>query len=192
MVAVKLTSPGVPDTYQGNELWDFSLVDPDNRRPVDYALREKLLAQVGVLGDAPGAELGRLFGELEDGRAKLYLMWRLLHLRAAREELFREGGYAAVRTTGARARHAVAFARRLGSDLCITVAPRLMVGLGVKTGALPCGAIWEDTRIEIPFAAEGTVLRDVIAGRQHRVAKGGLALADLLHRAPVAVLISGG
>ncbi len=192
MVAVKLTSPGVPDTYQGNELWDFSLVDPDNRRPVDYALREKLLDEASALGEEPGAELDRVFGELEDGRAKLYLMWRLLHLRAAREELFREGGYAAVRTTGARPRHAVAFARRLGSELSITVAPRLMVGLGVKTGGLPCGAIWEDTRIEIPFVAEGAVLRDVVTGDEHRVAQGGLALAELLRRAPVAVLISRG
>jgi hypothetical protein len=67
-----------------------------------------------------------------------------------------------------------------------------MVGLGVQTGALPCGDIWQDTRIEIPFVADGTVLRDVVTGVGHRVAGGGLALADLLRRAPVAVLISGG
>jgi (1->4)-alpha-D-glucan 1-alpha-D-glucosylmutase len=192
MVAVKLTSPGVPDTYQGNELWDFSLVDPDNRRPVDYALREKLLGQVSALGDEPGEELDRIFGALDDGRAKLYLVWRLLHLRAAREALFREGGYTAVRTTGTHSRHAVAFARRRAGEVCVTVAPRLLVGLGVKTGELPCGATWGDARIEIPFVAEGTVLRDVVAGREHRVAGGGLALAELLERAPVAVLISTG
>ncbi len=67
-----------------------------------------------------------------------------------------------------------------------------MVGLGVKTGELPCGAIWEDTRIELPFVAEGAALRDVVTGREHRIGNGGLALARLLERAPVAVLISGG
>ena len=192
MVAVKLTSPGVPDIYQGNELWDFSLVDPDNRRPVDYALREKLLAQVSALGETPGAALDAVFGDLADGRAKLYLVWRLLQLRAAREALFRDGGYTAVRTTGSRARHAIAFARRHEGEICVTVAPRLMVGLGVATGQLPCGAIWADTRIELPFAGADARLRDVVTGREHRVVEGGLALADLLARAPVAVLISGG
>ena len=192
MVAVKLTSPGVPDTYQGNELWDFSLVDPDNRRPVDYALREKLLAEVSAMAEAPGPELDRVFAQLDDGRAKLYLLWRLMALRATREALFRDGGYTAVRTTGSRSRHAVAFARRHASQVCITVAPRLVVGLGVKAGSLACGAIWEDTRIELPFVDDGTTLRDVVTGREHRVEAGGLALAELLQRAPVAVLISGG
>ncbi len=192
MVAVKLTSPGVPDIYQGNELWDFSLVDPDNRRPVDYALREKLLAQLAAFGAAPGAAADAVFGSLEDGRAKLWLVWRLLQLRAARERLFRDGGYTAVRGIGARSRHAIAFARRHEGELCVTVAPRLMVGLGVKMGSLPCGAIWADTRIELPFAAEGAMLRDVVTGREHRVVGGALALADVLRSAPVAVLISGG
>ena len=192
MVAVKLTSPGVPDTYQGNELWDFSLVDPDNRRAVDYGAREKLLAEVCALGDQPGEALDAIFAAPEDARAKLYVMWRLLRLRAAREALFREGGYTAVRVTGARSRHALAFARRREGELCVTVVPRLMVGLGVATGKLPCGAIWEDTRIELPFAAEGSGLVDAITGREHRVEAGGLALAALLGRASVTVLTAGG
>ncbi|MEP7070406.1 MAG: malto-oligosyltrehalose synthase, partial [Usitatibacter sp.] len=187
-----LACPGVPDFYQGNELWDFSLVDPDNRRAVDEGAREKLLTEVCSLGDQPGEALDAIFAAPEDGRAKLYVMWRLLRLRAARETLFREGGYTAVRVAGARARHALAFARRHAGELCVTVVPRLMVGLGVATGKLPCGAIWEDTRIELPFAAEGSGLVDAITGREHRVEAGGLALAALLGRASVAVLTSGG
>ncbi|MBC8023258.1 MAG: malto-oligosyltrehalose synthase, partial [Burkholderiales bacterium] len=84
MAAVKLTSPGVPDIYQGNETWDFSLVDPDNRRPVDYERRRRMLGELAKLGDKPGAALGEIFRGLDDGRAKLYVVWRLLQLRTAR------------------------------------------------------------------------------------------------------------
>ncbi len=192
MAAVKLTSPGVPDTYQGNELWDFSLVDPDNRRAVDYAVRERLLDEVSALGQAPGAALHRIFGELGDGRAKLYVTWRLLQLRRTHEALFREGGYSPVRVAGARSRHAIAFARRHEREACVTVAPRLPVGLGVEAGRLACGEIWQDTRIEIPFLAEGAPVLDVISGAAHRVEKGAIALATLFAHAPVAVLISTG
>jgi (1->4)-alpha-D-glucan 1-alpha-D-glucosylmutase len=190
MATVKYTSPGVPDCYQGNEIWDFSLVDPDNRRPVDYERRRGLLAQVEALGENPPAQaLGEIFRDLEDGRAKLYVMWRLLHLRRQREALFRDGGYMAVRTTGERARHALAFARRSGKDVSITVVPRLMVGLGIEPGALPCGPqVWGDTRIELPFLAEGDALRNALTGEEVRVAGGGIAVAGILARAPVAVM----
>ncbi len=188
IVAVKLTSPGVPDTYQGNETWDFSLVDPDNRRPVDYALREKMLAQFHAARASP--PLQEMFANLEDGRAKLYLLWRLLWLRAEREGLFLQGGYTAVRTTGERARHLVAFARRHEGAAVVTVAPRLIASLGVQAGGLPVGAqIWGDTRIELPFLDDGTVLRDAVSGREHRVEGGGLALATVLTDASVAVLV---
>jgi (1->4)-alpha-D-glucan 1-alpha-D-glucosylmutase len=190
MTAIKYTSPGVPDCYQGNETWDFSLVDPDNRRPVDYGRRRELLASLEALGpNAPAEALGDIFRNLEDGRAKLYVMWRLLQLRREREALFRDGGYMAIRTTGEHARHALAFARRNGKEVSITVVPRLMVGLGIEPGALPCGpGVWGDTRVELPFLAEGDVLRNVLTGEDARVTGGGLAIADLLARAPVAVL----
>jgi (1->4)-alpha-D-glucan 1-alpha-D-glucosylmutase len=191
MVAVKLTSPGVPDCYQGNEVWDFSLVDPDNRRPVDYARRRALLDGLEALGDSPGHEaLREIFTGLEDGRAKLYVMWRLLQLRKSREELFRDGTYAAVRVTGTQAKHAIAFARRHGHQVAVTVIPRLLATLGIGVGQLPCGADpWGDTRIELPFVEEGTVLRDAITGEEMRVTNGGVAVGALLARAPVAVLL---
>jgi (1->4)-alpha-D-glucan 1-alpha-D-glucosylmutase len=190
IATVKFTSPGVPDCYQGNEIWDFSLVDPDNRRPVDYERRRDLLGHLEALGDNPTAQaLAEIFRNLEDGRAKLYVMWRLLQLRRKREALFRDGGYMAIRTTGEHARHALAFARRNGKEFSITLVPRLMVGLGIQPGALPCGPeVWGDTRIELPFLAQEDALRNVLSGEEVRVAGGGIAIADILARAPVAVL----
>jgi (1->4)-alpha-D-glucan 1-alpha-D-glucosylmutase len=192
MVAVKYTSPGVPDCYQGNEILDFSLVDPDNRRPVDYAARRSLLEGFAALPEAPGdAALGAIFAASLDGRAKLYVMWRLLALRQARPAIFLEGTYAPLRTGGSRARHAIAYARRHGKDHAIMVVPRLAGSLGLKEGELPCGpSIWADTRVEVPFAARDAELVDVITGRPRRLADGGIALGDLLDRAPVAVLAS--
>jgi (1->4)-alpha-D-glucan 1-alpha-D-glucosylmutase len=189
MVTVKLTSPGVPDTYQGNELWDFSLVDPDNRRPVDYARRRALLAEVEAMREPLDESLAALLQGLADGRAKLYVLWRLLQLRKMREALFRDGGYTAVRTSGALGRHLIAFARRHGGEAVVTVAPRLIGGLGLGTGELPCGAaVWGDARVELPFFKEGTVLRDALSGREHRVERAGIAVGELLATFPTAVL----
>jgi (1->4)-alpha-D-glucan 1-alpha-D-glucosylmutase len=189
MTAVKYTSPGVPDCYQGNETWDFSLVDPDNRRPVDYDRRSSMLAQIERLGERPPeSAVSEIFHRLPDGRAKLFVTWRLLQLRRAREALFREGGYTALRVTGEKSRHAVAFARRRGKEACITVVPRLMFGLGMDPGALPVGGLWGDARVELPFLEDGEVLRDAITGRELRVAGGGLALSDVLAVGSVAVL----
>jgi (1->4)-alpha-D-glucan 1-alpha-D-glucosylmutase len=189
MAAIKLTSPGVPDIYQGAELWDFSLVDPDNRRAVDYERRRALLAALEGMAPAPEAALRDMLANLPDARAKLYVIWRLLQLRKDHEALFRHGGYTAVRTSGLKARHLVAFTRRHGGEALVTVAPRLIAGLGVATGAVPCDAsLWGDTRIELPMFKEGTVLRDVLTGAELRVASGGLAAAALLARFPVAVL----
>jgi (1->4)-alpha-D-glucan 1-alpha-D-glucosylmutase len=112
---IKLTAPGVPDIYQGTELWDFSLVDPDNRRPVDFAERRNLLKQIKT--QTPEAVLA----ELEHGTPKLWLTWKTLQLRQQRPEVF-AGAYQRLQVTGADAAHVVAFAR--GREL-ISVVPRL-------------------------------------------------------------------
>jgi len=189
MAAVKFTSPGVPDIYQGNETWDFSLVDPDNRRPVDYGRRRAMLAALESAG-APSDELLRdLLSNVPDGRAKLYVTWKLLQLRKAHEPLFLHGGYTAVHPSGSRAKNLVAFARRHCGEAIVTVAPRLIGGLGITPGNLPCGPdVWGDTRLALPFFKEGTVLRDILSGHEHRVAEGGLAIGELLRTFPVAVL----
>ncbi len=139
--------------------------------------------------DYPQGPIRALFEGIEDGRAKLYVTWRLLQLRRAHEALFTGGGYTPLRASGARARHVVAFARRHGQEAAVTVVPRLVAGLGVPPGTLPCGAgVWGDTRLHLPFVAEGAPLRDVIGGAELRVEDGGIDVARLLALAPVAVL----
>jgi (1->4)-alpha-D-glucan 1-alpha-D-glucosylmutase len=190
MATVKLTSPGVPDIYQGNELFDFSLVDPDNRRPVDYDRRRSLLDEIARLPEVPGDALRPLVASVADGRAKLYVIWRLLQLRKAHEALFREGNYTAVRATGQQGKHVLAFARRHGGDTLVTVAPRLVAGLGVRPGSTPCDAgLWGEARLELPFLENGTVLRELFSGRELTVADGAIPMSAAVAQFPVAVLL---
>jgi (1->4)-alpha-D-glucan 1-alpha-D-glucosylmutase len=127
-----LTCPGVPDLYQGTELWDLSLVDPDNRRPVDYELRRRLLRELDGMG--PQAAWTRA-GE---GLPKLLVVRRTLQLRAQRREAFADGSYRPLPVVGAKAEHAVAFTR---AEEVAVVVPRLVLGLG---------AGWGDTAVELP------------------------------------------
>jgi (1->4)-alpha-D-glucan 1-alpha-D-glucosylmutase len=160
-----LTCPGVPDLYQGTELWDLSLVDPDNRRPVDYELRRGLLAELGAAG--PDEPLARD----EAGGSKLWLVQRLLgHRRAVPDAFGPEAGYTPLEVTGAKRNHAVAFCR---GDRLAVVVPRLVVGRGRD---------WKDTRVALPAGS----WRDVLVGGE--VEGGGRAIADLLTKFPVAVL----
>ena len=182
MVLIKLTSPGVPDCYQGNELWDFSLVDPDNRRAVDYVLRRRLLSECNSPAQA--------FANLLDGRAKMYFVRTLLAERARTPDLFAHGSYTPVQVSGPRAAHAVAYARRHGHAAAMAVAGRLFATLGVKENELPCGdALWLDTRIELPFLQEGSVLRNVLDGRVHAVHQGGANIRNLFQNVPGALLV---
>ncbi|MGB3683466.1 MAG: malto-oligosyltrehalose synthase, partial [Rubrobacteraceae bacterium] len=144
---IKLTAPGVPDTYQGNELWDFSLVDPDNRRPVDYGLRRNLLSELDGI-EADGVR--SLLDTWQDGRPKLHLTHEALKLREESPDLFEKGDYIPLEVSGARADHLVAFARRHGDQIAITVAPRLYTRLTNVSGALlPGPDVWADTRIDV-------------------------------------------
>lgn len=127
---LKITAPGVPDFYQGTELWNLSLVDPDNRRPVDFRFRAELLA---ALQEREAHGLPLLVRELletwEDGRVKLYLTYKALHFRRANRELFTAGEYLPVEVTKPRDEHACAFARRLGDRWVLVAVPRLLVRL---------------------------------------------------------------
>jgi (1->4)-alpha-D-glucan 1-alpha-D-glucosylmutase len=162
---VQLTAPGVPDVYQGTELWDFSLVDPDNRRAVDYDARRSVLAQIhdGLVPDVDAT-----------GAAKLLLVHRALTLRRQRPELF--SGYRPLAATGAAADHAVAYQR---ADDLVVVATRLPVGLETRGG-------WGDTTLELP-AGEWT---DVLTGAA--VSGGPASLASVLGQYPTALLVRQG
>jgi (1->4)-alpha-D-glucan 1-alpha-D-glucosylmutase len=166
---LKLTAPGAPDIYQGTEIWNLSLVDPDNRRPVDYALRRRLLerARTATAADA--------LAGLDEGLAKIWLISRVLGLRARRPELFGvDASYRGLTASGARAEQVVAFAR---GDDALVVAPRLVSHLGWPS------ADWADTTLEL---AQGT-WHDELSGNSFD--GGQIALHDLLRDFPMAVLI---
>jgi (1->4)-alpha-D-glucan 1-alpha-D-glucosylmutase len=195
-VLLKLTSPGVPDLYQGSELWDLSLVDPDNRRPVDYAQRQRLLETLEPLASLPEQErcsqVRELLDGLQDGRAKLYLTWRTLNFRRAHDALFNTGSYIALAVTGGRAEHVCAFARHSEEDLAIAVATRWFVRL-CGNGSPPLGrSTWQDTVIELPNDEAASGYKNILTGERltttKREGKQVLALADVLATFPVALL----
>lgn len=188
---LKLAAPGVPDIYQGTELWDFSLVDPDNRRPVDFDLRAWWLGELAdVRGDR--AALARALVERKaDGRIKLYLVHRALQFRRANPELFRAGSYTPLLASGAE-EHVVAFARANAGAEALAVAPRLLARMLGDSGAAPLGRAWGDATLLLPAAHAGRRYRDVFTGTAHSVAlysgAPGLPLASLLADFPVALL----
>ncbi|AXM95411.1 malto-oligosyltrehalose synthase [Pseudomonas plecoglossicida] len=143
---LRMTVPGVPDLYQGNEYWDFSLVDPDNRQAVDYAARRR------TLDDA--AAPAELLAHWHDGRIKQALVARVLDCRQAHAELFRRGAYLPLTVQGRHADEVLAFARLGEGERAIVVAPRLASGLleGATTPLIPAQN-WDDTRVILPFAA---------------------------------------
>lgn len=177
-VVLKATVPGVPDFYQGNELWDFSLVDPDNRRPVDYDAREKALSAVS----------SRLPVELlrgwTDGAIKLWTTQKLLALRQRCPELFQRGSYTPLSFSGRFQKHAVGFRRDLDGRSLVVVVPRLSALLGVP----PTGLVWDDTALDTA-GREGD-WENVFDGRRFP-GNAPLAMVDLFADLPFAVLVAG-
>ncbi len=197
---IKLTAPGVPDLYQGCELWDFSLVDPDNRRPVDFELRARHLAQVReqVGRDGPGAVASRLLEGWPDGAVKLFLTWRLLDLRTREPHLFLNGGYAPVETAGSLAEHLCTFVRTGGGQAMLVVVPRLVVKIMERVDGLPLGEpAWGDTAVVLPeeLPSERAWV-NVLTGEELRPeprgeGRAGFSAGSLFATFPVAVLLAG-
>jgi (1->4)-alpha-D-glucan 1-alpha-D-glucosylmutase len=143
-LVLKATSPGVPDFYRGTEVWDLSLTDPDNRRPVDFGSRVELLKRLETTG------VQELLKSWKDSRLKMYLMRKLLQFRRDHADLVLQGEYIPLRVSGPQSDHVVAFARRLHQDWCIVAVARLYASLS-RAGSPPVGAkVWGKTRIELP------------------------------------------
>lgn len=178
-VLLRCTAPGVPDTYQGMELWDDHLVDPDNRRPVDWEHRRAVLTG---LADADPEEL---WIHRRDGRVKARVLQAALLLRQDRPELFGpESGYTPLAVNGAHADRAIAFVREHTGSQAVVVATRLPGGFGVDRGAV--GEVWGDTTVDI---RSHRTLRDSVTG--HTVTPDGkVALRDVLGTLPVALLVA--
>lgn len=182
---LRLTAPGVPDTYQGTELWDFSLVDPDNRRPVDYAKRIAMLDALTERIRRAGEGLTPLARELreskEDGRVKLFVTARLLQLRRDFPGLLSAGEYIPLRATGERSANVFAFARRHKGQTAVVIIPRLAANLDAP------GA-WPGTTLDIPRESTGNAqLRNVFTGAA--VDRSPTPIAQLLGDFPAAVLV---
>lgn len=177
---LKTASPGVPDFYQGTEVWNFALVDPDNRRPVDYERQKSLLSS--LCEESRGGNLS-LVEELmlnpADDRLKLYTTSRALQFRCSRRELFAEGAYVPLEAVGPRARHVIAFARRFRDSEAIIVASRFFMPLPLEED------VWRGSAVSI--GVEG-IYREVFTGLEFHAERGCLPLAKVLRRMPVALL----
>lgn len=186
-VIVHLTAPGTPDIYQGDELWNFSLVDPDNRRAVDYAERDRMLAGLEARfgsGTIDAMAVKEMLRHIEDGRLKLYLTWRALHARRAHAQAFR-GEYTPLRASGSTADHVLAFMREGGGDRVVTIASRLPITL-VGPTVPPTGEAWRDGELTLPVGTWVCALTGI------KVVSTGepLPLSALLGAIPVGLFIS--
>jgi (1->4)-alpha-D-glucan 1-alpha-D-glucosylmutase len=204
-LVLKVASPGIPDIYQGSELWDLTLVDPDNRQAVDYDARksaleqlEPLLARTSV--DVSGAEdaaiggaVRALLSDWPDGRIKLYLTALGLRWRRAKPRLFLSGSYTPLDVEGWRSDHILAFAREHGSDLLVAVVPRLGALLGGDISRWPMDTtVWGDTRIRLRPEWSGRVFKHLVTGEPVRPVRtttdDWITAAQIFDHFPVALL----
>jgi (1->4)-alpha-D-glucan 1-alpha-D-glucosylmutase len=215
---LKITSPGVPDFYQGTELWDFSLVDPDNRRPVDFAQRVLLLEELQRLESKGLVSLVRdLVARPQDGRIKLYVTSKTLNVRRAQHNLFTQGAYVPLTASGARQDHVVAFARHVDNHWAVVAIPRLLMTfspsakpferLRVRIDRFPRLAmklspstkppvgkrLWKETLIHLPDGApsgwQNVFTGEELIASDHNVAGRGLFVQEVFRRLPVALLL---
>jgi (1->4)-alpha-D-glucan 1-alpha-D-glucosylmutase len=176
---LKLSSPGVPDIYQGNEIWDFSLVDPDNRRPVNYKMRRELLGEL-----CSSKQPQDLLQSWPDGRIKMFLTQRLLRFRREQGDLFRYGNYLPIAASGIFADCSVSFARELDGRWIVVITPRLSSRIGFP----PIGERWKDTALEWPERLPFEKVREIFTGGQLKIDGRHLNLAEALSVLPFAAI----
>jgi (1->4)-alpha-D-glucan 1-alpha-D-glucosylmutase len=191
-VLLKLTTPGVPDLYQGCELWDLRLVDPDNRGPVNFDRRTQLLEAIEkCANESPSGLCKDLMADWQDGRAKLYLTWKALNLRRAYRELFLDGSFLPLPISGKRANNLIAFARHKGNKWTLTIVPRWLAQAHAPMTWARMTAFWRGTKISLtpkaPCRWENVFSGEIVElfpGRQ----SSSLRAEDVLGNFPVACL----
>ncbi|RJR51314.1 MAG: malto-oligosyltrehalose synthase [Desulfobacteraceae bacterium] len=193
-ILLKITSPGVPDFYQGTELWELSLVDPDNRRPVDYTKRAALLSIIrGDIGLRRREFIEDVLRDMETGEVKLLLTYLALQARRAHAALFTHGEYIPIETGGNHADHVVCFMRRLENSWALVAVPRLLTSV-TSEGVLPLGrTCWGDTAVVLPSGVP-EAWDDAVGGGVRRfegsAAGRRVAVGDLFDAFPVSLLTS--
>jgi (1->4)-alpha-D-glucan 1-alpha-D-glucosylmutase len=191
---LKIASPGVPDFYQGCELWDRHLVDPDNRSPVDFQVRVDALK--GMVDCEEKGKQGGIAGELlsrwPDGHIKLYAIWKSLRCRRQHPELFREGEFLPLEAAGEQSHHLMAFVRRRAEEIAIVVIPKWVANIPMDGDKIAHQEFWKGTNLRIPTDSPAS-WRNIFTCK-NLTAKSDtegqfLAPGELLEDFPVALLI---
>jgi (1->4)-alpha-D-glucan 1-alpha-D-glucosylmutase len=191
---LKIVSPGLPDFYQGSELWDLRVVDPDNRQPVDFDRRKTLLAAIKSSGGSPSAEfLEQITRNWRDARVKLYLIWKALAFRRDNAALFCQSDFTALPSSGRRAENVAAFARHYNGSWTMAIVPRWLNRPTAHTACASEPKFWANTEISIP-AAGPTNWQSVLTAEQfttvNRKRKQSLLVSEVFRNFPVALLSS--
>jgi (1->4)-alpha-D-glucan 1-alpha-D-glucosylmutase len=191
-VLVKMTSPGVPDFYQGCDLWDLRLVDPDNRGPVNFNHRDALLSEIEKGSNADPLGFSRkLLENWRDGRIKLHLIWKVLNLRRKHPKVFSEGEFLPVKITGKRESNVIAYLRCIGQDWIMTVAPRWLARSKAPLNSQRMPAFWSGSKIALPANAPSSwsnILTGESMNAKHFHGSRHLSLPEIFKNFPVAVL----
>ena len=196
-VLLKIAAPGIPDFYQGTELFEFSLVDPDNRRPVDYEIRTGFLTDIqstcGIQGFDRRQFVQELLTTVADGRIKLYITMVGLQYRRTHSSLFLSGEYVPLKVEGTKKRHVCAFARIFEDQAVVAVVPILVKGLCQETATFPFDpSVWEDTRVIVPSWKPASCYQNLLTGEIlssiETEGKQSLRLAEVMGSCPVALL----
>jgi (1->4)-alpha-D-glucan 1-alpha-D-glucosylmutase len=189
-LVLKVSSPGVPDFYQGTDLWDLSLVDPDNRRPVDYTRRRRYLDEMKDLAAKQGAlsVAQQITSKLNDGRIKLWTMHRALELRRQYHDLFRHGSYQPLYLEDDKKEHLIAFTRTHAGETLVALMPRFSCSLMAGNPTLPLADVWKNSALSLP-GFEGRELRNIFTDEHITIASDGkLPLNHAFANFPVALL----
>ncbi len=192
-VLLKIASPGVPDFYQGNEIWAFDLVDPDNRRAVNYEVRGKMLASLRAQAGCKAALMDRLRENPCDGAIKMFVTSEALRFRRDHPELFLQASYTGLVPEGSRARHVVAFARESENQMMVALTGRFFLKLCNSHGK-PIGDVWGNSTVALPRKVSHASFQDILTGQTVTAQRSDdrlvLPLNKVFSHCPVALLFA--